>query len=90
MTVKLTWTNIPFDRFQFEDDRQRITQKSQNDGRFAVVLQIEPCQTTARGYEIPDRGAGIRTLPGRDTVTSSLTTRRLPQRPASGRGEKRP
>jgi hypothetical protein len=87
LTVKLTWTSIPFDRFQLEDDRQRIARKAQKGDRFGVFLQIEPARPLPLDTRYPIEGPEFEPYLA---DSSSLTTRRLPQRPASGPAGKGP
>ena len=42
LTVKLTWKNIPFERFELEDWRQRLVTRSEREGEYQAVLKIEP------------------------------------------------
>ena len=41
MTVKLTWRDIPVEKFQLEDCRQRVVHKAQKDGKYEVTVKIE-------------------------------------------------
>jgi hypothetical protein len=38
--LQVRWKNIPFDEFRFEDNRQKIVQKSESDGQFEAVLEM--------------------------------------------------
>ncbi len=53
LTVKLTWRDIPFDRFELEDQRQHIVTKSVQDGRYEAVLKIAPPPAAPPGVSFP-------------------------------------
>jgi hypothetical protein len=40
LTVKLTWRDIPFERFQLEDERQRVVERSAKDEQYQAVIRI--------------------------------------------------
>jgi hypothetical protein len=55
MTVRLSWTGIPFDRFQLEDERQHIVERSEKDGRFQAVVRIDRRKAASDLLPLPIR-----------------------------------
>ena len=41
LTLRLSWKDVPLDRFNLEDERQRIIEQSEQGGRHEVTLQIQ-------------------------------------------------
>jgi hypothetical protein len=42
LTVEVRWKDIGLDRFRLSDDRQRLVERSDEGGRYRVVVRIEP------------------------------------------------
>ena len=53
LTVRLTWKDIPLEQFQLEDERQKIVGRSEENGRYQVVLRIRPAMPVASGLGHP-------------------------------------
>jgi hypothetical protein len=55
MTVRLSWAGIPFDRFQLEDERQHVVERSEKDGRFQAVVRIGRVKAASDSLPLPVR-----------------------------------
>lgn len=53
LTIRLTWKEIPFERFRLEDERQQIVRRSEKEGRFEAVLRIRPQVPADSGLAFP-------------------------------------
>lgn len=57
LTVRLTWQGISLDRFQLEDERQKVVRHTEKDGRHEAVLSIRPAEPSASDLGFPVQGA---------------------------------
>ncbi len=56
LTVRLTWANIPFDEFELEDARQRLVEKSHQDGQYTAVVRLLPPDPITDKTPFPIKG----------------------------------
>ena len=57
LTVNLTWKDIPFDDFRFEDDRQHIVKRAIKGRRTGVQLRISSPEPFEQRLTLPIEGA---------------------------------
>ncbi len=56
LTVKLEWENIPFAEFELQDHRQRVIDRSEQDGHFTAMVKISPPEAIAERIPYPVSG----------------------------------
>lgn len=56
LTVRLNWGDIPLDEFELQDDRQKLLEQSEKDGRFTAVVKITPATAITQPARYPITG----------------------------------
>ena len=51
--IRLTWKNLPFDRFCFEDNRQKCTQQISDNNDYKIVLELIKANTPSAKTQAP-------------------------------------
>lgn len=56
LSIRVTCDGVPFDQFQFEDERQRIVRRSQEGEELDILLTIQPARLSDTELPYPVRG----------------------------------
>ncbi len=56
LTVKLSWLEIPFEEFELSDRRQRLVEKTEDEGNFSAVLKISRPAVIEDNMNYPVKG----------------------------------